>query len=273
MMRSDRVFQVHYRGKEYILHIEFEAGSDDELPSRLLVYNAVLYHDHHLPVITLVIYPFEVKMAVSPLIIPNSEHDIIAFHFHILPLFTLEAQAYVEQHNTCMYPLIPTMRGVHADMISQVLSELSELYHDDEATLSQQFVWIQLLLERTHTIEPLEKSKIQERLNMFDQLWEESPRVQKMREQMRKQYYEEGIAQARAEGIAQARREAEVEVETLQRTLIEIVRVKFPALTELAQKQVKQFDNPGALNLLLKKVLTAPDSKTAQWLLESNSEQ
>ena len=106
---------------------------------------------------------------------------------------------------------------------------------------------------------------------MFDQLWEESPRIQKMREQMREQILEQLRKQYSEEAIAQARTEAEVE--TLQRTLLDIVRVKFPNLTELAQKQVKQFDNPGALNLLLKKVLTAPDSKTAQWLLESNSEQ
>ena len=188
MMRADKVFRVLYHDKQYILHIEFETGADDQLPSRLLVYNAVLYHDYHLPVMTMVIYPFSVKMAVSPLIVPNSEQDILIFHFKTLPLFTMDAQTYVEQHLTCMYPLLPTMRGVHAEMISQILNELSELYRDDEVMLAQQFVWMKLLLERTDTVPPLEKGKIQERLDMFDKLWEESPMVQKMREQ----YYEKG---------------------------------------------------------------------------------
>ena len=110
---------------------------------------------------------------------------------------------------------------------------------------------------------------------MFDQLWEQSQTVQKMREQMReqlteqlhKQYYEEGIVQ----GIMQGKTEGEIE--TLQRRLMDVVRIKFPDLTDLAQKQVKLFDNPGALDLLFDKMLTVPDSKTAQWLLESNSKQ
>ena len=181
MMRADKVLRVLNHDKQYILHIEFETGADDQLPSRLLVYNAVLYHDYHLPVMTMVIYPFSVKMAVSPLIVPESGQDILIFHFKTLPLFTRDAQAYVEQHLTCMYPLLPTMRGVHADMISQILNELSALYHDDEVTLSQQFVWMKLLLERTDTVPPLEKSKIQERLVMFDKLWEKSNRTKDAR--------------------------------------------------------------------------------------------
>ena len=73
-------------------------------------------------------------------------------------------------------------------------------------TLAQQFVWLKLLLERTDTVPPLEKGKIQERLVMFDKLWEESPTVQKMREQ----YYEK------------------VRTETLQHTLTEVIRLQFP---------------------------------------------
>jgi hypothetical protein len=60
VMRTDKVFQVQYSGKQHILHIEFESSFDGDLPSRLLVYNAMLYRDHKCPVITMVVYPFEV---------------------------------------------------------------------------------------------------------------------------------------------------------------------------------------------------------------------
>jgi hypothetical protein len=251
MMRADKVFKVQYHGKEYILHVEFETGEDGQLPSRLLVYNAALYHEHQLPVMTMVIYPFDVKMAVSPLVIPNGEQDILIFHFETLPLFTMNAQTYVEQHRACMYPLLPTMLGLHADLVTQVLNELSELYRDDEVTLAQQFVWMKLLLERTDTIPPLEKGKIQERVAMFDKLWEESPTVQKMREQ----YYEKG------------------KVENSQSMLVDAVQIRFPDLTDFAQKQVRLCDDPSVLKLLFQKILTAPDVKTARWLLESTPEQ
>src|SRR5260370_41099626 len=66
-MRADKVFKVIYNGEEAILEIEFESGTDSDLPSRLLIYNEVLYKEHKLPVITIVVYPFRVTIAKSPL--------------------------------------------------------------------------------------------------------------------------------------------------------------------------------------------------------------
>ena len=40
---------------------------------------------------------------------------------------------------------------------------------------------MELLLERTDTISAQDKRKIQERLDMYDRLWEENPKVQKIR--------------------------------------------------------------------------------------------
>lgn len=37
--------------------------------------------------------------------------------------FIMDAEAYVKEHRTCMYPLLPIMRGVHADLILQVVKE------------------------------------------------------------------------------------------------------------------------------------------------------
>jgi hypothetical protein len=166
-MRADKVFQVQYHDKPYVLHIEFESGADDQLPSRLLVYNAALYHEHHLPVMSIMIYLFSVKTAVSPLVIPNSEKDLLTFHFETLPLFNMDAESYVQKHTTCMYPLLPTMRGFHAEMATQALNELSELYQGNENTLAEQFIWMQLFLERNKTIQPLEKAKIKERFHIL----------------------------------------------------------------------------------------------------------
>jgi hypothetical protein len=135
-MRVDKVFKIRYHDEEHVLHLEFEAGYDSQLKSRLLVYNAVLYRDHHLPVITIVVYPFRIKMAKPPLRILSQKKAILTFLFRRLPLFKLDAEQIVRQHNVSMYPLVPTMKNVHANLISQVLQELADLYRDDEVTLS-----------------------------------------------------------------------------------------------------------------------------------------
>jgi len=248
-MRADKVFKVIYDGEDAILEIEFESGTDSDLPSRLLIYNAVLYQEHKLPVITMVVYPFRVTLAESPLQVGIGADIIFTFHFHMLPLFQLDAEQFVREHVVCMYPLLPTMQGVHHEMIKQVTDELVALYREDEVTLADQLIWMSLLLERTDTIPPQEKSEIERQLHMYDQLWEESPRIKQER------------AKSRAEG------RAEGELRAAQTMFVNIVSARYPGLTELAKQQAAQIDNPAALNILAQKVVTAPDESAVRWLL------
>lgn len=85
MMRVDKVYRVGYQGEEHILHLEFESGADGYMSSRLLAYNAVLYLDHHLPVISMIIYPFRTKMAESPLLVMSGKEAVVTFNFLKLP--------------------------------------------------------------------------------------------------------------------------------------------------------------------------------------------
>jgi hypothetical protein len=244
-MRADKVFIVMYRGKKHILHIEFETGTDPHMKARLLIYNAVLYYDHHLPVISMIVYPFRTSVARSPLQVSGEDGDIITFHFLILPLFLQEAEHYVREHIVSMYPLLPTMRGTNHVMIKQVIKELEELYRDDEVTLSQQYVWMKLLLDRTETIDSPEKARIQEELKMYDRLWTENPEVQKTR------------AEGKAEG----------EIQALQRAVVTVVKARFPALAELAQQKVAEINKPDVLNFLLEQISIEPDEAAVRALL------
>ncbi len=124
---------------------------------------------------------------------------------------------------------------------------------DDEVTLSQQIVWMEILLARTDTISLQEKDKIQERLNMYDRLWEDNPKIQRMR------------AESKAEGIAEGI--AEGEVQTLRRVLVNIVSARFPELIELAQQRADKLDGPDALEMLIQQISTAPDKNVARWML------
>lgn len=82
---------------------------------------------------------------------------------------------------------------------------------------------------------------------MFNKLLDEDPYVQ----------------QKEAEG------EAKGEVKGLQRAVVKIVSRRFPALTELAQHRIAQFNTPDRLDFLVEKMLTAPDESSARWLLDS----
>ncbi len=84
---------------------------------------------------------------------------------------------------------------------------------------------------------------------MYDQLWEESPRIKQER------------ARSRAEG------KAEGELQGARRMFVNIVSARYPGLTELAKQQAAQIDNPAALNILAQKVVTAPDENAVHWLL------
>jgi hypothetical protein len=289
-MRADKVFKVLYCGEEHVLHLEFETGSDGELCSRLLVYNSVLYRDYKIPVITIVVYPFPVQQAESPLCVRSSGKEILSFHFRTLPLFTMDAEQFVQEHRACMYPLLPTMNGVHAEMITQVMQELTELYRGDEVSLSQQFTWMTILLERTGTVTPLEKDRIEERLKMYDQLWDESPRVQRMK----KQFLEQGRKEAEQERLRLQKElekkqqkiinlqenmqsmiekaAADQEVKARRSSLVSVIQVRFPKLTEFAQQQVERFDKPEILDLLMQQIVAAPDANAARLLLNPSTQ-
>src|SRR5579859_2003285 len=161
-LRADKAFRIWHQGEEKILNVEFESGFDEDMPARLLLYNALLYRDHRLPVISLIVYPFRTKMATPPLQILSSGKDILIFHFSVLPLFLEDAERYVTEHILCMYPLLPTMKGANQQLIKQAIDELATLYRDDEVTLAQQIIWMELLLERTTTISKKEKQKVRE---------------------------------------------------------------------------------------------------------------
>lgn len=257
-MRADKVFLMYYEGVRCVGHIEFETGADDKMAYRLAVYNTVLLHDYELPVVSMIVYPFRCKMAESPLETRCGEKDLITFHFLRFALFEEDADYYVREHVTAMYPVLPTMQGANHTLLKQAMEELAELYRDSTVTLSQQFVWMQLMLERTDTIPPDEKQEVYDQLKTYDPLWENHPKVKKIRA--------ESEAKGRAEGEARGR--AEGELQASRKMVVSVVAARFPSLAELARKRVAQINNIGVLDMLIQQVSTAPDENTLRWLLQ-----
>ncbi len=82
---------------------------------------------------------------------------------------------------------------------------------------------------------------------MYDRLWSESPTIKKIRTES----------------------ETQGEVRAAQRMLVNFVKLRFPALTELAQQRISQINKPDALDLLAQQIYTAPDEHMVRWLLST----
>jgi hypothetical protein len=80
---------------------------------------------------------------------------------------------------------------------------------------------------------------------MYDPLWDEHPKVKKLRE--------------------------ESQIKTLQGAIINLVKARFPDLTEQAKEKVEQIDSPDTLNFLLVEIGSAADETVARHILHPSA--
>ncbi len=97
-------------------------------------------------------------------------------------------------------------------------------YKNDEAKLARQLVWMGILLRRSDTVSLNTKLEVQRRLDMYDRLWEEDPKIQEV------------LADREVKG------EAKGEIRGIQKSIVKLVGKRFPALLELAQQRVCRTD-------------------------------
>jgi len=80
---------------------------------------------------------------------------------------------------------------------------------------------------------------------MYDPLWDDHPKVKKIRED------------SKHEGATTA----------LQKAIVNLVKARFPDLAEQARAKVAQIDSPDTLNFLLVEIGSAADETVARHIL------
>ncbi|MGI9059848.1 MAG: hypothetical protein ACR2H5_14865 [Ktedonobacteraceae bacterium] len=265
-LRTDRVYKVMLEEQLHIVDVEFETGSYPHMEARLLDYHAYLYRKYNLPVISIIVYPFRTKMAISPLREVSGGKELLLFHFRMLPLWQLKAERYLNEHAVLMYSLLPTMEGTNIQLLGKAIDEMIEYYQDDQTTLAQELRWMGIVLRRADTVPLADKRQIEERLNMYDDLFEKDPKMRRIRAESKAEGRAEGEAAGRVEGEAEG--EARGKAEGLQLALVTVIEERFPPLAELVQGKITRIDRPDALRLLLKGIAAAPDEASARLLLE-----
>jgi predicted transposase YdaD len=265
-LRVDRVYKVRYRGRVYILHLEFESGSDGKMAYRLLSYHSYFLEKYDaLPIISIIIYPFPTSIAESPLREMDGDKEILTFHFQVLCLWRLDAEHFIREHIVSMYALLPTMRGVNAQMLNQAIDEMAQWYQGNDAQLANQLKWLGVMLRRAEIMPLEDKHEIEERLDMWDNLLEQDPYLQKKIARGRIEGEAKGKAEGEAKGKAEGR--AKGEIEGLQNAVVRIVKGRFPDLAEQAQQKVTQVHDASILYYLIEQLAAAPDETVARWLL------
>ena len=166
--------------------------------------------------------------------------------------------------------------------MNNATSKEAELYRNDHATLAQQFVWMEILLARSSTISLEEKRIVERKLNMYDSLWEEHPKVKQIKAAAKAEAKAEAEAAAlaarleaeaaalaarlEAEAAAKAAR-LEAELQLLRENIGTAVKIRFPALTESAQAYVQQINKLDVLRYLFERILAASDEAEARIIL------
>ncbi len=240
-LRPDLVYLIQYRGEPHILNLELQTNLDSDMAYRMLLYHVELFGKYRLPVISMVMYPFETSFSEPTFREVSGQEILLLFQHRVLRLWILEAEQYIRKRVIAMYTMLPAMKGANASLLMRAITEMEQRYTGSH--LAHHLVRFQTILQRSTTLSAQDKQIVEDRLRMYDSLVDQNPEIQ------------ERVARGVIEGRQQA--------------VVELIEVRFPALVEIAQQQVARLNKPDELSRLTKQIALAPDEATARWLLST----
>ncbi|MEO7018663.1 MAG: hypothetical protein ABI234_00745 [Ktedonobacteraceae bacterium] len=252
--RGDRVYKVFYKGEWHILHCEFESSSNSKMDKRLLVYHVLLWEKYELPIISIIVYPFQVTTVSSPLKERDADGEILSFRYRTVLLWKEDARHYINTQAVPFYGFLPAMDEITDDLLLHAIDDMVNYYRDDQQLLRDELLCFRVLLERAHRLPADEMLRVERRIHMFDPLLEESPWV--------KGKMAESKARGKTEGIAKG------ELQSTKRIILKIIQNRFPALSTAAEKRVEGMKQIKALDTLIDQLMQASSESEARTALK-----
>lgn len=247
--RADRVYKILPvdSEEEEILHVEYEVSPTKETGPRVLVYHAVLYDKHQMPINSVLVYPFETSGCVhSPLLeTRRNGKQILRLDYQTLELWKEDARPYVEQKLVPLYGLLPTMDGTSDDLLLRAVDEVIQYYQDNLELLRDELLCFRTMLNRAKRLPEDETIQVRRRIRMFDPLLEEDPWVKE--------------------------KVAEGKLHSVRDLFLTYVKTHFPSLTTLAETKAQQTRQWDALNALFVQIMVAENEQTAREILDQFS--
>ena len=210
-----------------------------------LTYHVALHYKHKLPVISVILYPFETTIPTPPYREQGGDGTLLTFKYKVLYLCKMEAPKYVRRHAVCLYTLLPAMKNATEPLLKQALREMRQHYPDDKV-FGHHLVRFHRIMQRSTTMDEQDKQVMEEVLKMeyaYDQLIDDNPDVQKRVERR--------------------------QVELAQQLVIEAIQSRFPALATLAQQQIAQIQKPSVLKKFFLQLTSATTEDEMRKLLQA----
>src|SRR6266567_7655056 len=226
-LRPDLVYLIEYKGKQRILNLELQTNEDSDMAYRMLLYHVELFGKYRLPVISMVMYPFETSLTEPVFREESGSEILLEFHHLVLRLWTLEAVQYIRKRVVSMYTLLPAMKGANASLLLQSIYEMERKY--TRTDFVRHLVRFRTILRRSMTLSMQDKQIVEDHMDItYDSLLDEDPEIQ--------------------ERIAKAK------IEERQQSVIDFIEARFPTLLETAQEQVARLNKPDELTRLTKQI-------------------
>ncbi len=236
-LRADIVYLIEYTGELRILNMELQTDAEKHMAFRMLVYNLELYDKYELPVISVVLYPFETSIPEPVFQTQASSKTRIRFDHDVLCLWTIAAEPFLRRHVVSMYTLLPAMKGITASMLLQAIAEMEQNYTGEH--LRRHLRRFRTILRRSRTLSEQDKQLVEAKMRSYDSLLESDPEIQQMKAQVR------------------------------QEDVVFVVETRFPDLVEIARRRVVRLNKNEDLHRLMKQMILAPDEKIARWVLDT----
>jgi hypothetical protein len=177
-MRVDSAFRMRYRSRTHVMHFEYQVSADGDMIYRALIYCAMLFREHKMPVICAILYLFPCTLPETSISMRSGEQEILHFEIWIFALWKFDARAIVQEQHQNWYPLLPAMGHVDARLLLHALNQMVQWYTD--ARLRDYLLCFKIFLTRSETISREDKELVMQQLeqtDVFKQLLFEDPDV------------------------------------------------------------------------------------------------
>src|SRR5438552_1911733 len=167
-LRADIVYLIEYKGELRILNMELQTDAEKQMAFRMLVYHLELYDKYQLPVISVVLYPFETTIPEPVFQTEGSSKTRIRFDHDVLCLWTIEAEPFLRRHVVSMYTLLPAMKGITASMLLPAIAEMEQAYTGEH--LRRHLRRFRTILRRSSTLSAEDKQIAQDGMPACERL-------------------------------------------------------------------------------------------------------
>lgn len=250
---TDILYKVVLDGQEVLVHIEFQRYPEKDMDRRVWQYNVLATLEHNLPVFSFVIYLAPKGEIPEPCIEWKHPRGTIHFfqYWHI-KLWEMSYRELLTQDLVGLLPLcILAKDGTQKKVASQIFSELQA--KEEKALLVLALSFASLIFKESSEAQWLE-GEIEKMEDMLsDTLFYQ--KILKKGEQ-------KGIEEGKQEGIEEGKQKGTLQ--TLTMLTLDTVQGRFPALLDLAQKQLLFVRDTTLLRTLHNQIVLASSEKEAE---------